>query len=53
MGCHSAIIWTLEDLKASRQFYEFHGGTVVRSKLGDFGGKIIVEGAYGWLDMAN
>jgi hypothetical protein len=53
MGCRSAIIWTLEDLTPSRRFYERHGGTIVKSKLGDFSGNKIAEVAYGWEDLDN
>ena len=53
MGCRTAIIWTLADLNPPRQFYKYHGGTMVRSKLGDFGGRQIVEVTYGWENLSN
>lgn len=51
LGCRSTIVWTLEDLLASRRFYEHHGGKVVKSRLGDFGGAELVEVAYGWENL--
>jgi GNAT superfamily N-acetyltransferase len=53
MGCRSVIVWTFDDLAPSRRFYEHLGGTLVKSKRSDFGGKKIVEVAYGWEDLAD
>ena len=48
LGCQNAYLWTLEDNKQARNFYEILGGTEIARHLANFGGKDLVEVAYGW-----
>ena len=47
-GLSGAIVWTLENLRQSRQFYEKHGGQVVKTGIWNIGGHQQNEVAYGW-----
>jgi GNAT superfamily N-acetyltransferase len=49
----SAIVWTLENLVQSRQFYERCGGSVVRSGIWTIGDHSQNEVAYGWRNLTN
>jgi ribosomal protein S18 acetylase RimI-like enzyme len=44
----SLIVWTLEDLRLSRRFYEREGGKVVKHGHWQVGGVALPELAYGW-----
>lgn len=44
----SMIVWTLEDLRLSRRFYEREGGKVVKHGHWQVGGVALPELAYGW-----
>jgi ribosomal protein S18 acetylase RimI-like enzyme len=48
---HSAIVWTLKDLRLSRRFYEREGGKVVKSGVGSIGEFALPEVAYGWTSL--
>lgn len=44
----SAIVWTLRELRLSRQFYEREGGRLVKRGQWSIGGQTFPEVAYGW-----
>ena len=44
----SMIVWTLEDLRLSRRFYEREGGKVVKRGHWEVGGVALPDLAYGW-----
>lgn len=44
----SMIVWTLEDLRLSRRFYEREGGEVVKRGHWEVGGVALPDLAYGW-----
>ena len=47
-GCRSMMLWVLADNEVARRFYEKMGGRVVGKKTDVFGGKELVESAYGF-----
>jgi len=48
LGCKNAFLWTLEKNIPARNFYEKLGGKIVAQELKDFGGRELIEIAYGW-----
>lgn len=52
LGINSMLVWVLVDNPAC-QFYEALGGKRVYEKEIIVGGKSLLEGAYGWIDIGN
>jgi ribosomal protein S18 acetylase RimI-like enzyme len=48
LGYANAHLWTLEGNLRARRFYEGIGGRVIGSAIKNFGGRELVEIAYGW-----
>ncbi|MEL6229282.1 MAG: GNAT family N-acetyltransferase [Cyanobacteria bacterium J06636_28] len=49
---HSMVVWVLADNPAC-QFYAVLGGKPVYKKEIMVGGKLLIEIAYGWMDIRN
>lgn len=50
LGFKTMLIWVVAE-NPYRRFYESLGGTFVREKHQEIGGKIITEAGYGWKDI--
>jgi GNAT superfamily N-acetyltransferase len=50
-GFSAAALWVLRDNPVARRFYEDHGGKVIAEREDVRGGTVLVELAYGWLDL--
>ncbi len=51
-GFGSLSLWVLRDNTVARQFYERHGGKVVAEREDGRANGVLVEAAYGWMDLA-
>ena len=49
-GIRSMLLWVFADNPACR-FYEMLGGQYLRTEQADFGGVMVEEVSYGWLDI--
>ena len=52
LGIDTMLVWVLADNSAC-QFYAALGGNPVHEKEMEFGGKSLIEVAYGWMDTGN
>jgi ribosomal protein S18 acetylase RimI-like enzyme len=50
-GFSAAALWVLRDNPAARRFYEHHGGKVIAEREDIRDGAVLIELAYGWLDL--
>ena len=50
-GFGAAALWVLRDNPTARQFYKHHGGKVIAEREDIRDGAVLVELAYGWLDL--
>jgi ribosomal protein S18 acetylase RimI-like enzyme len=47
----SAALWVLRDNLRARRFYEHYGGKVIAEREENRDGTVLIELAYGWLDL--
>jgi hypothetical protein len=50
-GFNAAALWVLRDNLRARRFYEHHGAKVIAEREDIRDGAVLVELAYGWLDL--
>jgi GNAT superfamily N-acetyltransferase len=50
-GFSAAALWVLHDNPTARRFYEHHGGKIIAEREDIRDGAVLVELAYGWLDL--
>jgi ribosomal protein S18 acetylase RimI-like enzyme len=47
----STALWVLRDNLRARRFYEHYGGKVIAQREDNRDGTVLIELAYGWLDL--